>query len=133
MKNKKRRADVWNVDKPLFTQLIPSLNHLTFVRFLLCTHFQVIFKGTKSYYPDFTDSRTVKTKALSKEFTNLYPGTKYDFVVFATTHCGNGDNSSMVTTHTLIAGMLFFCFVFFFLISFVHAVSIHTASPRTIG
>ncbi|XP_068677378.1 receptor-type tyrosine-protein phosphatase T-like isoform X4 [Montipora foliosa] len=65
--------------------------------------YTVIFKGTKSYYPDFTDSRTVKTKALSKEFTNLYPGTKYDFVVFATTHCGNGDNSSMVTTHTLIA------------------------------
>ncbi|XP_068725982.1 uncharacterized protein [Montipora capricornis] len=65
--------------------------------------YTVIFKGTKSYYPDFTDSGTVKTKALSKEFTNLYPGTKYDFVVFATTHCGNGDNSSMVTTHTLIA------------------------------
>ncbi|XP_068677363.1 uncharacterized protein [Montipora foliosa] len=65
--------------------------------------YSVIFKGTKSYYPDFTDSRTVKTKALSKEFTNLYPGTKYDFVVFASTHCGNGDNSSMVTTHTLIA------------------------------
>ncbi|XP_068677355.1 uncharacterized protein [Montipora foliosa] len=65
--------------------------------------YTVICKGTKSYYPDFIDSRTVKTKALSKEFTNLYPGTKYDFVVFATTHCGNGDNSSMVTTHTLIA------------------------------
>ncbi|XP_068677380.1 receptor-type tyrosine-protein phosphatase T-like isoform X2 [Montipora foliosa] len=65
--------------------------------------YTVIFKGTKTYYPDFTDSRIVKTKALSKEFTNLYPGTKYDFVVFATTHCGNGDNSSMVTTHTLIA------------------------------
>ncbi|XP_068725972.1 receptor-type tyrosine-protein phosphatase T-like isoform X6 [Montipora capricornis] len=65
--------------------------------------YTVICKGTKSYYPDFTDSRTVKTKALSKEFTNLYPDTKYDFVVFATTGCGDGDNSSMVTTHTLIA------------------------------
>ena len=74
---------------------------------MLCIHFQVICEGTKSYDPEFKDTRSVETKALSQEFTNLYPGTKYNFVVFATNNCRNGDNSSIVSSHTLIAGMFF--------------------------
>ena len=43
---------------------------------------------------------------MSREITDLYPDTKYNFVVVATTHCGDGDNSTMVTICTVIDGKL---------------------------
>ncbi|KAK2555009.1 Receptor-type tyrosine-protein phosphatase T [Acropora cervicornis] len=57
--------------------------------------------GTKNYYPEFKHTKSVKSMTLSKEITGLYPGTKYTFVVVATTHCGKGDNSTMVTEYTI--------------------------------
>lgn len=63
--------------------------------------YKVICEGTKNYYPEFKHTKSVESMTLSKEITGLYPGTKYTFVVVATTHCGKGDNSTMVTEHTI--------------------------------
>ena len=74
---------------------------------MLYTRFQVIYEGTKSYYPEFKHTNSVQTVALSREITDLYPDTKYNFVVaVATTNCGDGDNSTMVTIRTIIDGKL---------------------------
>ena len=73
---------------------------------MLCTCFQVIYEGTKRYYPGFKHINSVKTVVLSLEITDLYPDTKYKFVVVATTHCGDGDNSSMLIIRTAIDGKL---------------------------
>ena len=73
---------------------------------MLCTRFQVIYEGTKRYYPGFKHINSVQTVALSLEITDLYPDTKYKFVVVATTHCGDKDNSSMVIIRTAIDGKL---------------------------
>ena len=64
---------------------------------MLYTRFQVSYEGTKSYYPGFKHTNSVETKALSREITDLYPGTTYKFVV-AATYCG--DNSTMATGRT---------------------------------
>ena len=74
---------------------------------MLDNRFQVIFEGTKNYYPEFKHTKSVKSMTLSKEITGLYPGTKYTFVVVATTHCGKGDNSTMVTEYTIRDGKLY--------------------------
>ena len=74
---------------------------------MLYTRFQVFFEGTKSYYPEFKHINSVQTVALSREITELYPDTKYNFVAIATTHCGDGDNSTMVTIRTVIDGKLY--------------------------
>ncbi|XP_067027504.1 receptor-type tyrosine-protein phosphatase S-like isoform X3 [Acropora muricata] len=63
--------------------------------------YTVIYEGTKSYYLAFKHINSVKTEDLRQEITDLYPDTKYTFVVVATTHCGKGDNSTMVTMHTI--------------------------------
>lgn len=73
-------------------------------KFMLNNRFQVIYEGTKSYYADFKHTKSVNTKTLSKEITDLYPDTTYTFVVVATTHCGKGENSTMVTKHTIRDG-----------------------------
>ena len=73
---------------------------------MLSTRFQVIYEGTKTYYPKFKHTDSVQTVALSREITDLYPDTKYNFVVVATTYCGDGDNSTMVTIRTAIDGKL---------------------------
>ncbi|XP_015752901.1 PREDICTED: Down syndrome cell adhesion molecule homolog isoform X1 [Acropora digitifera] len=64
--------------------------------------YTVIYEGTKTYYPKFKHTNAVQTVALSQEITDLYPDTQYNFVVVATTHCGHGDNSTMVTIRTVI-------------------------------
>ncbi|XP_044164304.1 uncharacterized protein LOC114948378 [Acropora millepora] len=64
--------------------------------------YTVIYEGTKRYYPGFKHINSVQTVALSLEITDLYPDTKYKFVVVATTHCGDKDNSSMVIIRTAI-------------------------------
>ena len=73
---------------------------------MLNTRFQVIYEGTKTYYPEFKHTNSVQTVALRREITDLYPDTKYNFVVVATTNCGDGDNSTMVTIRTIIDGKL---------------------------
>ena len=73
---------------------------------MLHTRFQVTYEGTKGYYPGFKHINSVQTVALSREITDLYPDTKYKFVVIATTHCGEGDNSTMVTIRMVIDGKL---------------------------
>ena len=75
-------------------------------KLVLYTRFQVIYEGTKTYYPKFKHTNAVQTVALSQEITDLYPDTQYNFVVVATTHCGHGDNSTMVTIRTVIDGKL---------------------------
>ena len=67
---------------------------------------QVTYEGSKDYYPEFRHVDSVKTTSLAFTVVNLYPGTKYNFVVIATTHCGDGDNSTMATSTTLMDGML---------------------------
>ena len=74
---------------------------------MLNNRFQVIYEGTKSYYLAFKHTNSVKTEDLRQEITDLYPDTKYTFVVVATTHCGKGDNSTMVTIHTIRDGKLY--------------------------
>ncbi|XP_067026815.1 uncharacterized protein [Acropora muricata] len=64
--------------------------------------YTVIYEGTKTYYPEFKHTNSVQTVALSREITDLYPDTKYNFVVVATTNCRDGDNSTMVTIRTVI-------------------------------
>jgi len=64
--------------------------------------YTVIYEGTKSYYPEFKHTNSVRTVTLSQEITDLYPDTNYNFVVAATTHCGEVYNSSMVTIRTVI-------------------------------
>ena len=71
------------------------------------TRFQVICEGSKSYYPEFKHTKSMKTNTLSEEITDLYPGTEYNFVVVAMTQCGKGDNSTMVTSRTFIDGKLY--------------------------
>ena len=73
---------------------------------MLYTRFQVIYEGTKSYYPDFKHTNSVQTVTSSQVITDLYPDTKYNFVVVATRYCGQGDNSTMVTSRTVIDGKL---------------------------
>ena len=70
------------------------------------TRFQVIYEGTKSYYPEFKHTNSVQTVTLSQEITDLYPDTNYNFVVASTTHCGEVYNSSRVTIRTVIDGKL---------------------------
>ena len=74
---------------------------------MLYTRFQVIYEGSKSYYPEFKHTKSVKTTTLSLEIKDLYPDTEYNFVVVAKTHCGQGDNSTMVTSRTVIEGKLY--------------------------
>lgn len=80
---------------------------------MLNTRFQVNYEGTKSYYPGFKHTNSVETKALSREFTDLYPGTRYTFVVVAATHCGKGADSTMETRRTAIDGKLYINAVLF--------------------
>ena len=67
---------------------------------------QVIYEGIKDYFPTFKDVGTRKTTSLENDVTGLYPGTKYTFVVMATTHCGDGDNSTKASGETLMDGTL---------------------------
>ncbi|XP_044164303.1 Down syndrome cell adhesion molecule-like protein 1 [Acropora millepora] len=64
--------------------------------------YKVSYEGTKRYYPEFKHTNSVQTVTLSQEITHLFPDTKYNFVVVATTYCGEGDNSTMVTNRTVI-------------------------------
>ncbi|XP_074612262.1 tyrosine-protein phosphatase Lar-like [Acropora palmata] len=64
--------------------------------------YTVIYEGTKTYYPKFKHTDSIQTVALSREITDLYPDTTYKFVVVATTHCGEGDNSTILTIRTVI-------------------------------
>ena len=71
---------------------------------------QIIYQGTKDYYPNFkADTRNQETDSptLAMTITNLVPGTKYSFVVKAETHCGYGGNSSVVQESTKADGKLF--------------------------
>ena len=71
---------------------------------------QIIYRGTKDYYPKFkarTGIQETESPILKKIITNLVPGTEYTFVVIAKTHCGYGDNSSMVQESTEVEGKLF--------------------------
>lgn len=82
-------------------------------KLMLNTRFQVNYEGTKSYYPEFKHTNAVQTVTLSQDITDLYPGTNYTFVVVAATHCGKGDNSTMVTRLTVIDGKLYINAVLF--------------------
>ena len=89
------------------TQLIPRQSYVILShKMVLYTRFQITYEGTKSYYPEFKHANSVQTVALSREITDLYPDTKYNFVVVVTPHCGDGDNSTMVTIRTVIDGKL---------------------------
>ena len=71
---------------------------------------QIIYQGTKDYYPKFkahTGNQETESPTLTMKITDLYPGTKYTFVVKAKTHCGYGDNSSVVQSSTKADGKLF--------------------------
>ena len=71
---------------------------------------QIIYEGTKDYYPEFkahTGNQETESPTLTMKITDLYPGTKYTFVVKAKTHCGYGDNSSVVQGSTKPDGKLF--------------------------
>ena len=71
---------------------------------------QVIYQGTKDYYANFkahTGNQETNSPTLTMTITDLYPGTKYTFVVRAETHCGYGDNSSVVHRRTKPDGKLF--------------------------
>ena len=65
---------------------------------------QVLFEGKKDYYPGFNHTGKVETTFLTSTVKDLFPGTKYNFVMFATTHCGPGENSSVVSSETPKAG-----------------------------
>lgn len=78
---------------------------------------QIIYQGTKDYYPKFkrTGIQETESPTLKKTITNLVPGTSYTFVVIAKTPCGYGGNSSMVQQSTEVDGKLFtVCLVFNF-------------------
>ena len=71
---------------------------------------QIIYQGTKDYYPNFkadTGNQKTDSPTLTVTITNLVPGTKYSFVVKAETHCGYGGNSSVVQKSTKAGGKLF--------------------------
>ena len=71
---------------------------------------QIIYQGTKDYFPKFkahTGIQETDSPTLTMTITNLVPGTSYSFVVRAETHCGYGDNSSMVQESTEVDGKLF--------------------------
>ena len=71
---------------------------------------QIIYQGTKDYYPEFkahTGNQDTGSPTLTMTVTDLYPGTKYAFVVRAETHCGYGRNSSVVQESTEVDGKLF--------------------------
>ena len=71
---------------------------------------QIIYQGTKDYYPKFkADSGNQETDSptLTVTIANLFSGTKYTFVVKAETHCGYGGNSSVVQESTKADGKLF--------------------------
>ena len=71
---------------------------------------QIIYQGTKDYYPKFkapTGIQETESSTLTMTITKLVPGTKYTFVVRAETHCGYGDNSSVVQRSTKPDGKLF--------------------------
>jgi len=71
---------------------------------------QIIYKGTKDYYPEFkahTGNQETESPTLTMTITDLYPGTKYTFVVRAETHCGYGANSSVAHESTEVDGKLF--------------------------
>ena len=79
---------------------------------------QIIYKGTKDYYPEFkphTGNQETDSPTLTMNITDLYPGTKYTFVVRAENHCVYGGNSSMAQGSTKVDGKLFtvcFCVCF---------------------
>ena len=79
---------------------------------------QIIYQGTKDYYPEFkahTGNQETESATLTMTITKLVPGTRYTFVVIAKTHCGYGDNSSVVQESTKVDGKLFtVCRVFNF-------------------
>ena len=83
-------------------QIYAILGH----KLVLYARFQVSYEGTKSYYPEFKHTNSVQTVTLSREIADLYPDTKYNFVVVGTTYCGEGDNSTIVTIRTVIDGKL---------------------------
>ena len=71
---------------------------------------QIIYKGTKDYYPEFkphTGIQETECPTLRLTITNLVPGTKYAFVVMAETYCGDGGNSSISQGSTKVDGKLF--------------------------
>ena len=71
---------------------------------------QIIYQGTKDYYPEFkahTGNQETESAELTMTITDLYPGTEYTFVVRAETHCGYGGNSSGVQRSTKPDGKLF--------------------------
>ena len=75
---------------------------MRFICLLVCPRF--IFEGKKDYYPGFKHADKLETTSLTLTVQNLYPGTKYNFVIIATTHCGPGENSSMVSSETPMDG-----------------------------
>ena len=71
---------------------------------------QIIYQGTKDYYPKFkahTGIQETDSPKLTMTITKLVPGTKYTFVVRAETLCGYGANSSMAQESTEVGGKLF--------------------------
>ena len=71
---------------------------------------QIIYQGTKDYYPTFkahTVIQETESPTLTITIANLVPGTEYTFVVRAKTPCGYGGNSSMVQESTKVDGKLF--------------------------
>ena len=71
---------------------------------------QIIYKGTKDYYPEFkphTGIQETESPTLTMNITDLYPGTEYTFVVRAENHCVYGGNSSMAQGSTKVDGKLF--------------------------
>ena len=70
---------------------------------------QIIYQGTKDYYPKFkrTGIEETESPTLKKTITNLVPGTSYTFVVIAKTPCCYGTNSSMAQESTKVDGKLF--------------------------
>ena len=71
---------------------------------------QIIYQGTKDYYPTFkahTVIQETESPTLTMTIANLVPGTEYTFVVIAKTPCGYGGNSSVVQESTKVDGKLF--------------------------
>ena len=71
---------------------------------------QIIYQGTKDYYPEFkahTGNQETESPTLTMTIANLVPGTEYTFVVIAKTPCGYGRNSSVVQESTEVDGKLF--------------------------
>ena len=64
-----------------------------------------MYKGTKDYYPEFKHVRVVsRIQTTEYALKDLYPGTKYEFSVSATSRCGVSDNSSILPLETEVDG-----------------------------